>query len=390
MWDSEIAGLGIRVKPSGRKSFILKYRNAEGRQRKTTLGAFGSLTPEQARKLAMQQLGSVAMGDDPALEKKRLRNAKTIGELCDQYFEAATSGKYLYRGKPKGAATLANDKGHIERHIKPLLANKQIDTLSRSDVEQFMHDVKDGKTAMRVKTKPRGLAIVTGGAGAAKKSVSLLSSMFRYAIKEGMAETNPCQYVDLPADGKRTRFLNTEEYGKLGATLRNEQFTIPYETAGKAILVLALTGCRRNEILKLRREEVDIEGRCLRLSDTKTGAQIRPCGKAVLDILSDQLASHDSEWAFPSPKIDGPMVNIRKPMQKLCELAEFDDVTPHTLRHSYATVAHELGYSELTIAGLLGHSLGTVTSRYAHHVDHVLADAADKVSETVLQRLSSS
>ncbi len=131
VWDSDIAGFGIRIKPSGKKTFVVKYRTPQGQQRKMTLGAFGQLTPEQARKLAMQKLGSVAMGDDPALEKRNQNKAKTITELCDQYLEAASSGRYLYRGKAKGEATLRNDRGHIERHIKSLIGAKRIDALSR-------------------------------------------------------------------------------------------------------------------------------------------------------------------------------------------------------------------------------------------------------------------
>ncbi len=250
-----------------------------------------------------------------------------------------------------------------------------------------MHDVQDGKTAVREKTSLRGMAVVRGGAVAAKKSVSLLSSIYRYAIKEGLAETNPCQHVELPADGKRTRFLSVEEYAALGSILQRKDFQALHHTASQAILVLTITGCRRNEILSLRRDEVDVAGRCLRLSQTKTGAQIRSCGNAALDVLQEQLASHSSEWTFLSSTTDGALINIRKPMSKLCEMAELEGVTPHTLRHSYATVAHELGYSELTIAGLLGHSLGTVTSRYAHHVDHVLADAADKAANMIWDRM---
>lgn len=388
IWDAKLTGFGIRVKPSGRKSFLFKYRTQDDTQRKYTLGSYGQLTVEQARKLAQAGLGKVANGEDPSLERQEQKRSMTVSQLSDRYYSDAVSGKLLYRGKPKKESTLAIDRGRIERHIKPLLGKKRIEQLKRADIEKFMFDIRDGKTSARIKTGKYGLARVQGGMGTAKKAVNMLSAIYNYAIKNGLIETNPCQHVERPADKKRTRFLNPEEYARLGAALQDEQFTIQYETARWAISVLALTGCRRNEILNLRREEVDIEGRCLRLSDTKTGAQIRPCGNAALDILERQLALHSRDWIFPSPKTDGSLVNIRMPMYKLCELAGLDEVTPHTLRHSYATIAHELGYSELTIAGLLGHNLATVTSRYAHHIDHVLADAADQVSGMIFERMS--
>lgn len=387
IWDSEVSGFGVRVKPSGKRSFHIKYRTENGRQRKTTLGSYGQLTVEQARKLARKELGQVAAGDDPAQIRLTKRQSQTVAQLCDKYLRDAINGKILYRGKPKSPSTLKIDTGRINRHIKPLLGTQHIENLTRLDVEKFLFAVRDGKTAMRERTGFRGLANVKGGMGTAKKAVSLLSSIYRYAIKEGLVVQNPCQYVELPTDNKRTRFLNEEDYAKLGSAMREIASTTSYDRACEALLVLALTGCRKSEILKLDRGEVDVKGRCLRLSESKTGPQIRPCGKVALDLLQNTMEEHGTDYVFPSKRGDGPLVNIRTPMQMICELTGFDDVTPHTLRHSYATVAHELGYSELTIAGLLGHSGHSVTSRYAHHVDHILADAADKVSQIISQRL---
>ena len=156
-----------------------------------------------------------------------------------------------------------------------------------------------------------------------------------------------------------------------------------------AIVVLAFTGCRKGEILNLKRNEIDVDGHCLRLRDSKSGPQLRPCGRAALALLA-KLPLDDSDWVFPAARGDGPLVNIRKPLVAICKMAGLADVTPHVLRHSYATVAHELGYSELTIAGLLGHTAGSVTARYAHHVDSALAAAADHVSATIAARLRSS
>lgn len=387
VWDAGLTGFGVRVKPSGRKSYLYKYRSVQGTQRKVTVGSHGQITLEQARRLAAAGLGRVASGDDPSQERHDAKKAQTVSDLCDQYIADAESGRILFRGKPKSDSTLAIDKGRIERHIKPLLGNKRIDALDRNIVTDFMYDIRDGKTKASIKTRSRGLARVRGGIGTAKKSVSLLSAIYNYGIKTGITDSNPCQFVEKPADKKRTRFLKPQEYSALGQILSDELFRSQYDIASRAIIALALTGCRKSEILGLVRDEVDVEGRCLRLSSTKTGAQIRPCGQAALNLLADLMSSHKNAFVFPSVKGVGPLVNIRIPMTKACQRAGLSDVTPHTLRHSYATVAHELGYSELTIAGLLGHKLNSVTSRYAHHVDHVLADAADNVCGTVFDRL---
>jgi len=388
VWDAGLTGFGVRVKPSGRKSYLYKYRSEQGTQRKVTVGSHGQITLEQARRLAAAGLGRVASGEDPSQDRHDAKKAQTVSDLCDQYMADAESGRILFRGKPKSDSTLAIDKGRIERHIKPLLGSKRIDALDRNIVTDFMYDVRDGKTKATIKTGSRGLARVRGGIGTAKKSVSLLSAIYNYGIKNGITDSNPCQFVEKPADKKRTRFLRPNEYAVLGEVLSDELFRSQYDMAANAILVLSLTGCRKSEILGLVRDEVDFDGRCLRLSSTKTGAQIRPCGKVALDLMRDLMNGHNSPFVFPSVKGSGPLVNIRIPMAKACEEAGFDDVTPHTLRHSFATVAHELGYSELTIAGLLGHRLNSVTSRYAHHVDHVLANAADQVSQKICDRLT--
>jgi len=75
--------------------------------------------------------------------------------------------------------------------------------------------------------------------------------------------------------------------------------------------------------------------------------------------------------------------------KRIAARAKLDDVTPHTLRHSFASVAGDLGYSESTIAALLGHAAGSVTSRYVHHLDSVLIAAADNVANEILKMMSS-
>ncbi len=387
VWDSELTGFGLRVKPSGLKSFQIKYYTPTQKQRKATLGKFGSITVEQARKLAQRELGKVAAGRDPILETRQQKGVLTVAELCDEYYEKAVAGKILYRNRPKKPTTLATDKGRITRHIKPLIGDRQINALTRREIEKFMHDVRDGKTAVDVKTGHRGRAIVTGGQQVASKSVFLLSAMYRYALKNDLVEFNPCLGIEKPAEGRRDRYLREHEYQALGNGLKNTLNANISPIICKALIALLLTGCRRGEILNLQWQEVDVEDRCLRLKDTKTGPQMRPCGKIALDFFTSMGPGRKGEWVFPSNHTNGPITEVRNQLNNICEATKLSGVSPHIFRHSYATVAFELGYSELIIAGLLGHHLSSVTSRYAHKVDHVLSDAADQVSETIWHRL---
>ncbi len=387
VWDSELIGFGVRVKPSGSKSFQLKYRNSRGDQRKKTIGRYGSITVEHAKKLARIEMGKIAAGDDPVESAKKERNELTVAELCDRYFAEAEAGRILHRNRPKKPSTLAVDKGRIEAHIKPLLGKRRVTELKRRDVERFMFDVRDGKTAADVKLGPRRRSIVKGGDHVAAKSVNLLSSIFKFAIRYGHVEENPCLNIDKPADGKRTRFFNAKEYGEIGVALAKAKELGVSPVLRDAIIAMMLTGCRRGEILNLTWSEVDDAGRSLNLLDTKTGPQSRPCGRRALEHLHSLDYSSANSWVFPSPVNDGPLTEVRKFLAWVMKESGVNGVTPHVFRHSYATVAFELGYSELIIAGLLGHRLSSVTSRYAHQVDHVLADAADRVSEEISQRL---
>ena len=170
---------------------------------------------------------------------------------------------------------------------------------------------------------------------------------------------------------------------KLGDTLREGERSGVSPIALAAVRALDLTGCRRNEILCLKQSELDVAGRCLRLEETKSGKQTRPAGKAALEFINS-LEFGSEEWVFPSVSGECPIKNVRKPLLAVLGYAGLpSEITPHALRHCFATVANGMNYSEPTIAGLLGHRSGTVASRYAHNVDTALAAAADRVSAEI-------
>jgi len=392
IWDDDPRGFGVYVKPSGVRSFFVQYLSpVTAKKRRYTIGQYGRLTLDQARTEARDILSRVAKGKDPLIVRANDRQAamstaSTMAEICDDYMRDAKAGLVTYRGRSKKISTLAIDQGRVDRHIKPLLGDKLARDITTRELERAMHNIRLGKTAVNIKTGPRGRAVVTGGAGTASRTMGLLGSIFSYAIKMGIRTDNPVRGIERPADGTRDRVLSPEEYKRLGKALKVLEQTGSNKVALRAYRVLALTGCRRGEVFGLKKSEIDDHNQCLRLGDTKAGQQVRALGRPALDILTRSPFDKKSDFVFPAGQGDGQMTDA-KVFRQACELAEIEGVSLHTLRHSFASVALELEYSEMTIAGLLGHRSHSVTSRYAHHVDRALIAAADRISSVIALRI---
>jgi integrase len=391
IWDGAVAGFGARRQTGEAIAYILKSRTAEGRQRWYTIGRHGApWTPDTAREQARRLLGEVAKGGDPAADKQTKRKAETVAELCDAYWAEAEAGRLMTRCRTaKKASTLFSDKGRVEKHIKPLLGRMKVGAVTREDVEQFMHAVAEGKTAARIRSgKKRGMSNVRGGKGTASRTVGLLGAIFTYAVRHHMRSDNPVHGVIRPADGIRRRRLADAEYAALGTALRRAEGERVWPAAVAAARFLVLTGWRSGEALGLRWGDVDLVRRIAMLADTKTGRSLRPLSHAACDVLRGLGRGFDAALVFPPTRGEGTMSGFRKLWDRIAKLGELSaDVTPHVLRHSFASLASDLGYSEPTIAALVGHKGHTITSRYVHSADAVLLAAADTVAREVANRM---
>jgi integrase len=399
-FDSELKGFGVRTKPGaagadgakrpGTKTFLIQYRNAEGRSRRVSLGQYGPLTVEEARSRAKIELGRVAAGEDIAVEREETRRALTVAALGEAYFAAAERGEVRgKRGAAKKASTLRIDQYRWAHHVLPLIGVRKARELRRADVIDFL--IKAGKQA-----REAGY----GGAGE-RRLKGLIGGVFSWAIERGIVETNPTHGVKVRPDGKRFVAMDAVTYRRLGRALAEaETHGEPWQAVG-AIRLVALTGCRRSEIAGLRWSEVDLEGQALRLGDSKTGASIRPLGQAACGVLRGLRAQSSGELVFPSSRRRMNPSPGAAAAEKPFELpkaftritrsltdARGEAVTLHGLRHAYASTANGLGYTEATVGAMIGHAARSITGRYTHALDTALIAAADRTAGEIAAHLA--
>ena len=363
LWDTQIAGFGLRIYPTGRKVFVVTYRS-RGRQRFYTIGRFGEMTVQEARAEALETLGRARKGWDPSGARLAARRAPTVADLADRHIKDHAKVKNKSR-------TVGRARQLWDRRILPKLGKRKVADVQRADVAQLITSMADTKAM-------------------ANKALSLLSKAFNLAEVWGWRPegTNPCRHIQRFKEEGRERYLSEAELGRLGEVLAEAERswgTSPHAIA--AIRLLILTGCRSAEILTLRWSDVDFERRCLHLADSKTGKRTVVLNSAALDVLADIERVGDNPYVIVGAKPDSHRSSLQNIWPRICREARLEDVRVHDLRHTHASVGVNAGLNLPVIGRLLGHNKPATTARYAHVADDPLRQASEQIGATLVASL---
>ena len=360
-WDTELSGFGVRVYPSGTKVYLAQTR-AGGKSRRVTVGRHGLISAEQARRKAAQIIAVIKAGNEPVLHNGAGRRdlGPTVAELAERYMREHVA----VRCKP---ATARNYRFVFDNHLLPALGSLRLREIGRERVAAFQYSLRNTPFM-------------------SNKAIDALSRLFNMAEQWGVAPEggNPCRFIHKYKEPPRERFLSDEEFRRLGRVLDGvEAEGRVHPSAVAAFRLLMLTGCRRNEILTLRWEDVDLNAGELRLPDAKTGARSVAISPSARRVLAKLPRLPDNPWVIAGTKPGARYSSLNNVWLVVRSRADLNDVRIHDLRHSFASRALALGESLPMIGKLLGHRKVQTTARYAHLARDSVKAAAARVAESL-------
>ncbi|BCS55609.1 site-specific integrase [Geobacter sp. SVR] len=355
--DTEVVGLKLAVGKSGRKYFYHRYR-FRGVKRMMKLGEYPSLSVADARQMVHENKRQLAHDQNPADERKRVRSVPTLGEFAkEHYLPYAQQHKRSWQ----------DDESKLRREIGAAMGKIPLPEITTRDVMQ-LHAAINKKLS----------------ASTANRYLALLSRLFSLAIQWGYLERNPVKGVKKYKEADpRHRYLTGEELTRFLEALDVEAG----KTTANALKLLLLTGVRKMELFSLPWSEVDLDQGSIRLLYTKNGRSRMVSLNSVAHELLKKIhaeAVPGCPWVFPARVGNGHLVDVRKPLARAMARAELNDLRPHDLRRSFASLAVNAGVDIYQVKDLLGHSSVAVTQRaYAHLQQDTLRTASEVVGKTV-------
>lgn len=414
LWDAEVPGFGVRINTTGNKSFVMKYRNPEGKQAWMVLGEYtGEESLVQAKETAKEYRKVIKKKIDPKTGIQQALERPTFKKFVESFLELQ---------EPQVSESYQKASNYFLNRVSvPQIGSLRMDLIEQRHVSDLLDGYLLGKRPWLGEGELEPPAKTNYN-----RFRGVLSVVFKAAEEKGIRprNSNPVTYIKkLSAPPRRKRYLTGEELSWLGKVLKDapkwddrkacpysfnekgEHLIIPSPYAIAAIELLLLTGARKTEILRLRWDGISKTKKTITIEDHKTsgtiGAKELPLTPAVLSVIErlEKLPTRRlaGDWVIQGHNLDAPMVNINKPWSRLQEAVKrvskgacnIDDVNIHVLRHSFASVGVSQGVGLFIVGKLLGHTNASTTERYAHLLLDPQMQASTQISEHISELMGS-
>ena len=390
-------GFGLRIEPSGRKSFFLEYRFGEAEERRNrvlTIGKHPTVSLTEARSIASQSLSQIEQDIDPATQKltKKIvdRNALTLGDLVEEYIEKWAKVK-------KKEQSWKEDERLLNKDILPVFGRKKAKDIRRRDIVLLLDAIVE-----------RGATIT------ANRVLAVTRKMFNFAVGRDIIDASPCVQIPAPSkENRRERYLSEDEIKVFWEKLDDAKMSQEIRLALKFLLV---TGQRKNEVIGAEWSEFDLKNKWWTIPAEKSKNKLThrvPLTSTAMEILNAlKKSTGQYQFVFASPvghtkrnperkagifpilgsavdrALRNNQTNNLKTKQK--NIFNLDHFTPHDLRRTTASMMTKSGVDRLVLKKILNHADREVTAIYDIYEDDKEKQVAMRTWDRELKQILTS